>query len=151
MPRVRLRRGWVPLPRRRKGHRVTDQASFYPVTQTEFSNEDGSVHGNCLSACLEAITGEKEIPNFANYGRSVWFMKLWAWGDEHGWEIHSCNRDRLPPGAVIVQGKGPRGFQHACVWVGGPTGMIAWDPHPDRTGLTATHWIRVSKAEPSSG
>lgn len=117
-----------------------------PVTQEEFSDPERGVHGNCLSACLEAITGEQGIPNFAQHGRGKWFLKLWEWADERGWLVCSVNREKLPLGVVIVQGNGPRGFKHACLWAGGPDGMLVWDPHPDRTGLvTLENWIRVEK------
>ena len=120
-------------------------ASFAPITQTEFSDPAADTHGNCLSACLEAITGIHPIPNFANFGRNEWFTKLWEWSDSKGWDVYSCNQAKLPITPTIVQGDGPRGFKHACIWVGGPNGMLAWDPHPSRAGLlTYDNWVRVT-------
>lgn len=125
---------------------VVETLSFRALTQTVFSDPANGVHGNCLATCVAAITGE-DVPNFAQFGRSKWFLELWKWGDEYGWDIYTARPDDLTLGFTIAQGDGPRGFKHAVLWVGGSNGMVAWDPHPDRTGLIGRpkNWIRLKK------
>lgn len=123
---------------------MSDALTLTPVTQTRF----GGDHGDCFAACVATITGVPldQIPNFIEAGRE-WFAVLWNWADETGWDVYSAHsKETLPNGPLIVTGPGARGFGHACVWIGGPDGMIAWDPHPSRAGLVeCDHWIVLER------
>jgi len=125
---------------------LADPLTFRPLTQTILSNLEIGVHGNCLATCVAAITGADDVPNFAQEG-TRWFLALWAWGDENGWDIYTAKPSELPPGPSIATGQGPRGFKHAVVWGGGTNGMVVWDPRPSRVGLVGPpeNWVRVTR------
>ena len=120
---------------------------FRPLTQTIMAAPEKGIHGNCFATCVAAITGEDNVPNFAQEGKSKWFIALWTWADRLGWDVCSPNENRLPEGVLVAMGLGPRGFKHAVLWAGGRDGMIIWDPHPDRTGLVGRpeNWVSIDR------
>lgn len=122
------------------------------VDQTEFSNEEGTEHGNCLSACLANLLGIDLalVPNFAALERS-WFPVFASIIYEHGYEMHgsyyftaTATRKgtwegllETSPGVdgiFIMGGASPRikGIDHAVLY---KDGVMLHDPHPSRAGI----------------
>jgi hypothetical protein len=127
------------------------------VDQTEFSNEEGTEHGNCLSACLANLLGIDlaAIPNFAELERK-WFPVFSSIIREHGYEFQGSyyfdnpNRessweDLLSKsngidGIFIAGGSSPRikGIDHAVLY---KDGEMLHDPHPSRDGILSLKYV----------
>lgn len=108
-----------------------------PLDQTQFSNADEKLKGNCLQTCFASIfeLPLEEVPHFASFG-SEWGEKLFEWCDAWGiwpiWVNKSQEKFKSVTGYTIGCGPGPRGFQHAIVCM---DGKMIHDPHPSRAGL----------------
>jgi len=124
-----------------------------PLDQTEFSNREETVHGNCMSACLASLLEIplSEVHNLAELG-DKWFPYVWDILKRHGYAFHGTfyfNHPKrgertfhefytLSPGVdgfVIVGGKSPREYVtrgHSVIY---KYGVMAHDPHPSRAGL----------------
>jgi len=129
---------------------------LHGVTQTRL----GAPDGNCLEAAiatllqipidavpdLRAVNGH--LPEAARWElarrrRPV----LQRWLASHG--LRLVGGSGFPPpehaGWYIASGPGPRGLRHAVVY---SQGQLAWDPHPDRTGLYyADGWTAIERLE----
>jgi hypothetical protein len=108
-----------------------------PTTQTILAGDPSGVPGNCLQAAVAALLELPlgDVSHFAEH--DDWLERLVAFGEVHGYRVRY-----RPPGTEGVTGlafgPSPRGVQHAVVWDGGEA---VWDPHPDRTGLTAVSML----------
>lgn len=108
-----------------------------PTTQTILAGDPSGVPGNCLQAAVASLLDLPldQVPHFAEH--ADWLERLVAFGETRGYRVRY-----QPPGTKGVTGLafGPsaRGVKHAVVWVDGEQ---AWDPHPDRTGLTAVSML----------
>lgn len=127
------------------------------VTQRLFARTCGScgqkaADGDCASAVVATILGLQldDVPVFVQAGSGWWFW-LEEWLRRRGLRIRTITkREELPEGRLYVAGDGGRGFSHACVWEGGPTGRVVWDPHPTRAGLVGEpKWWGVIEPAPT--
>ena len=130
-----------------------------PVTQTSF----GSPCGNCLEACVATLLGIplETVPDprrgltCAEAERALplrspalgTFLAQFGLAAVSGEGSHGPVPPGAPPVFWIGSGPGPRGFDHAVVYVSGgraPHPVLFWDPHPDRTGLLAlARWTAI--------
>lgn len=136
-----------------------------PVTQTLFGAgeraPDGgwvTLPGNCMQASVASLLELEldEVPHFLTLGNN-WvedqaLLRWWLWGRGLDALCLSTNQvgfvytDQGLPHAIspttyyLVEGDGPRGHRHMCV---GRAGEVAWDPHPDRTGLLTQDYIHL--------
>lgn len=127
------------------------------LTQTKLSNEEGTVHGNCLRTCIACILeiDPDEIPTLEDMGEK-WFEAFYYFLQERGYEFdgtlylnknNEYGKDAAEAelerfkkyigvdGYIIVGGKSPRTYVtrgHAVVY---KNGEFFWDPHPSRAGL----------------
>lgn len=92
--------------------------------------------GDCLSATVASLLELplSEVPFFALARDGCWPW-LDSWLAARGWLLRPRKRAELPSGPVLACGRSPRGFYHAVVWEGGPSGRIVHDPHPSRVGF----------------
>lgn len=109
-----------------------------PVQQTKF----GSPDGNCFSACVATIF-ELPLDHVPDFKGDRWRENLTDWLFSNYSLVPQFIQTKLG-GGLIVQteiphliysiacGPGPRGPRHSVVRLG-PS--MAWDPHPDATGL----------------
>jgi hypothetical protein len=106
-----------------------------PVTQTLFGKPDG----NCFAACVASLLDLplEVVPNVMRH--EDWYARFNWWLKRRG--MYLCCFDGWPQGFVrdyysdvhiLVYGMAERGIDHACVYRGTE---LAWDPHPDRSGL----------------
>jgi len=122
--------------------RVTQSILWSP------ENEASGIYGNCLQAAIaSALDMELEaVPNFAAF---TWWdpaARLWLRGQGRDWRMVP---PPVPQQRSIVVGPSPRPTGlHAVV---GEAGGIVWDPHPDRTGLTAIRHSYVLERWPVPG
>lgn len=103
-----------------------------PVDQTTVGDA-----GNCLAASVASVChlGLAAVPDLRG---DQWWPILASWLHQFGWA--PLYLETLPAsftGYCLGLGEGPRGLLHAVVWVGGPGGGIAHDPHPSRAGLVS--------------
>jgi hypothetical protein len=126
------------------------------VDQTQFSSEDGTVNGNCFSACLAMLFDIPidGIPNFAEMGTD-WFNPFLRFINNHGYDYYGMiymlpfrehpaktwedvyKRSPGVDGFYIVGGPSPRTYVkngHAVLY---KDGKMWHDPHPSRDGLLA--------------
>lgn len=94
----------------------------------------------CWIACMASLTGIPlgEFPQPPTDDRNAesetaYDTAVRAFLMERGWRLHTVRLD-IPEGYAIASGKSPRreGFWHSVVY---RDGVLAHDPHPDRTGL----------------
>ena len=118
-----------------------------PVMQTRFSNEEGTEHGNCFTACVASLLEVpiESVPDFSSMGHR-WFPTFYRFLDSHGYEffgsgtikshgIKSLEEFKGVDGYVIVGGKSPRTYVkrgHAVIY---KNGKLVHDPHPSGEGL----------------
>lgn len=108
-----------------------------PTTQTILAGDPSGIPGNCLQAAVAALLEMPlgDVPHFVEH--DDWLERLVAFGETFGYRVRY-----RPPGTDGVTGlacgPSPRGVQHAVVWIDGKS---AWDPHPDRTGLSAVSML----------
>lgn len=111
-----------------------------PVQQTKF----GSPDGNCFSACVATIF-ELPLHHVPEFKGDKWRDNFTDWLFSNYSLLPEFIQTRLGGGLIIQTdtdlphlvyniacGVSPRGFRHAIVRLGT---NIAWDPHPDATGL----------------
>jgi hypothetical protein len=133
-----------------------------PVMQTIFTNEDETVHGNCLSACLASLLEMQidEVPAFNLMG-GEWGIELYNFLQKHDYTsqgtgyaqngIEKLEKYEGIDGYVIVQGKSFREYVtrgHAVIYY---HGKLAHDPHPSKLGLKEVEdWLMIEKIPPST-
>lgn len=139
---------------------ATDLASrpLRQVTQTilyDPAKEKAGIFGNCLQAALaSAMDMELEaVPNFAAFAWWDVAARLWLRGKGADWRILGDDwraaGSPVPVARSIVVGPSPRHTgRHAVV---GEGGTIAWDPHPDRTGLVEVQQCYLLEKWPTGG
>lgn len=102
-----------------------------PVTQSILHGDASGRPGNCLQAAVASLLDVPldDVPHFIEH--DDWDERMAAFCAAHGYR--PILRD---PDTYVAYGMawGPseRGVRHAVVWV---DGVMAWDPHPSRTGL----------------
>lgn len=111
-----------------------------PQHQTVF----GDGKGNCFATCIACILDLRveDVPNFCGdnpEANGEWLRATNRWLAQYGlryieftygdWVVDSHG---VPDCHVIVSGPGPRGCDHATVWL---NGKIAHDPHPSGDGI----------------
>lgn len=106
------------------------------VTQTILADPElqkQGVYGNCFQAAVASLLDLPldAVPHFAAFEWWPQAVQLWAWG--RGLRMVGERTQTIPERACIVGGRSPRGFAHVVVAEGG---VIVWDPHPSRDGLT---------------
>lgn len=143
-----------------------------PVMQTRLSNPEGTVHGNCFTACVASILEKavEDIPDMQG-DDGKWFKPFFDTITAHGleyrgsrrrwWYLDECGPKKEDPfffkdfeafegvdGFVIVAGPSPRDYVtrgHACVY---KAGKLAHDPHPSGMGLkNIEYFYLLTKAE----
>lgn len=138
-----------------------------PIMQTKFTNEDRSVRGNCMAACVASLIEVSigEIPAWEDMGSDG------SWGDsfnrfleEHGyshegmivqidfsvdWWSALLEMCLGIDGYFIVGGESPRPQSttgHAVIF---KDGAMVHDPHPSGTGILTIK--EVYMIEPMKG
>lgn len=113
-------------------HEPTDTG----VTQTITVGDGSGRPGNCLQAAVASLLGLQleEVPHFLE--TDDWSRSLTDFARARGWRIRY---DDQSPTFGLVFGRSPRDEMHAVVY---RDHHMAWDPHPDRTGL-ATRLVNV--------
>jgi hypothetical protein len=121
-----------------------------PITQTIF----GKPYGNCFAACIASILEIPldKVPNVMSH--DDWFARFNWWLNKiglyliyfDGWQkeyIETFYKNSY----ILVYGPAARGVDHACVYKGS---ALAWDPHPDRTGLLQdpSGWECIAISDP---
>lgn len=108
--------------------------------------ERAGIYGNCLQAALASALGMDldAVPNFAAF---TWWepaARLWLRGVGADWRM---TPPPVPAARSVVVGRSPRQTgDHAVV---GEDGRVAWDPHPDGTGLTEVSRCYVLESWPA--
>lgn len=106
--------------------KVTQSLLYSPEAEAR------GIYGNCLQAAIASALG-RELDAVPHFGAFTWWepaARLWLRGQGLDWRMVPG----IPDGRSIVIGPTVRATgDHAVV---GDDGMIAWDPHPSRTGLT---------------
>jgi hypothetical protein len=108
-----------------------------PTTQTILAGDPSGVQGNCLQAAVASLLDLPldEVPHFAEH--EDWLERLCDFGAEHGFKV--IYRPPATEGVTgLAFGPSARGVKHAVVWV---NGEMAWDPHPDRSGLLSVSML----------
>lgn len=103
------------------------------VTQTVLAGQIDGVIGNCLQAAVASYFDLpiEAVPHFSAF---LWWpeaLRLWAKGE--GYNVCGETTTTIPDRLCIVGGTSPRGYSHVVL---GEHGVIVWDPHPSRAGLT---------------
>ena len=117
--------------------------------QTLFGGHDApaSQRGNCYQMCLAAMlrVPSRRVPHFygtdettavqnANIARFLARRGLWQFTFDYAPFMDWWEQDLviLPQGSlVILNGKSPRGHNHACIGVAKRKKIeLLWDPHP---------------------
>jgi len=126
--------------------------------QTEFSDPENNIKGNCLSACLASILDIdiKEIPNFCYFGNN-WASEFSKFIYKAGYNLDGSYyfkglendlrewADLLTlssgvDGVFIVGGPSPRfngNIHHAVLY---KDNKLLHDPHPSRDGITVLRY-----------
>lgn len=113
-----------------------------PVEQTIFELP----LANCVQACVAAVLELEldRVPNFMERPGKGWakaFVAFLAKFDLSPLELdikQSKDAGFQPTGYHLINGKGPRGVEHAVV---GLNGEMVHDPHPSKSGLvTEESW-----------
>lgn len=113
-----------------------------PTKQTILHDPDNGLHGNCLSAVIASLLHLpiEQVPLFVN--PDTWVKDLNAWLKPFGLaycmiEDFDCHIDAYGIKELWheISGNTSRSTDifHACV---AKDGQVAFDPHPDNTGLT---------------
>lgn len=117
-----------------------------PQHQTVF----GDGKGNCFATCIACILDlpVERVPNFCGdhpESDGEWLRAANRWLAQFGlryieftfgdWVTDSHG---LPGCHVVVSGPGPRGCDHATVWL---DGKLAHDPHPSGAGLIEPKFV----------
>jgi hypothetical protein len=130
-----------------------------PVMQTRFSAKDGSVKGNCFTACVASLLEltMEEMPdlNADKLQDGSWIHPFWELITNHGLEYYGTGTPNRHgsvkdyhgvDGYVIVCGKSPREWVkagHAVVYLNGD---LIHDPHPSGEGLVEVEsWLLIEK------
>lgn len=115
-----------------------------PVKQTILSSEDGTVKGNCMSACLASILelDINDVPHFADMHVDEWGIKFHEFLYQHNCRmygtIHNIDELKTYPGIdgyVLVCGPSYRIHVkngHSVIY---RYGEFVFDPHPSNEGL----------------
>jgi hypothetical protein len=109
----------------------------FHVTQTILAStelEDTGVYGNCLQAAVASLLGRPldAVPHFLTFRDWPSAMRIWCTTEQLTVRQVGAGED-IPAERCILIGRSPRGYGHACIGVGG---VVVWDPHPSRDGLT---------------
>lgn len=109
------------------------------VTQTIISAPEDPIPGNCLQAAVASLFDLPldEVPHFALFDQWHQALNLWLGGAYGLIAVRSDARKR--PGRYLLVGQSPRHAEWTHVVVA-QNGRIAWDPHPDRSGLVDQQW-----------
>lgn len=117
-----------------------------PQHQTVF----GAGKGNCFATCIACILDlpVEDVPNFCgdNPGENgEWHRATNRWLAPRGLRYIEfsygdwvADNHGLPGCHVIVSGPGPRGCDHATVWL---DGKLTHDPHPSGDGLLEPKYV----------
>lgn len=134
------------------------------VTQTKFTDEALSVHGNCMAACIASLIDVNlaSVPAWEDMGEDG------SWGDSFiefleangfsyeglftaidpslDWWAELIKRSPGVDGHFIVGGKSPRlgGRGHAVIF---RDGVMVHDPHPSGEGLTSVEEVYMIERE----
>lgn len=102
-----------------------------PVDQTKFGPEEG----NCLTACVASLL-DLAIEDVPFTGAdAAWREQFDAFCLSLGLQLRGRGPRRPYAGYAIACGQSPR-FENAGHAVVVLDGVLAHDPHPDRTGIT---------------
>lgn len=122
------------------------------LTQTKFSNIEGTEHGNCFStaiACLLDldITDVPELQEHSDGGwypiykeflnkHGFWEDGVWGVSPESSWNSDFVNSQYMGiDGLFIVGGTSPRGFARGHAAIYNKQGELIHDPHPSGDGV----------------
>ncbi len=115
-----------------------------PVDQTAFGKPNGNCFQAALASLLELPLGE--VPHVVVH--ADWFDRLTAWALGQGVELVPLDTAWTPRGYYLASGPAARGLAHTCVY---RDGVLAHDPHPDRSGLRSVEdHLVVVPLDPSS-
>lgn len=115
-----------------------------PIKQTILSDRENGIVGNCWQACVASLLDLSidEVPHFCDSDN--WPLNFYGWLKERGL---ACLEFKLLEGFYqmenwgyhLISGPSPRNSGlHGVV---GYNGEIAFDPHPDNTGLLEGAWV----------
>lgn len=111
------------------------------VTQTILLNDPGGRPGNCLQAAVASLLDLDldAVPHFAE-SRGDWWQDMETFAQEHGYTMTQFGPRHEPPVFGLAFGFTNRSSErHAVVY---RDGVMAWDPHPSRDGLTSVRtWV----------
>ena len=124
------------------------------VYQTVFTNEENTVHGNCLCACIASLLGIdiNEVPEINEAGAD-WFRMLFKFMTEKGYEVGGTARNlqhlidincQGVDGLYIGCGLSPRKHVkngHAVLI--DIKGNLIHDPHPSGDGILRLDYIII--------
>jgi hypothetical protein len=142
-----------------------------PIKQTRLSNPEGTVHGNCFTACVAALLDMEvdQVPDMQE-GDGKWFDPFWETITAHGLKFEG-HRNRFRHNADgSLAAEDPGFFEELAnypgvdgyVIVAGPSlreyvtrghsviyryGKLAHDPHPSGAGLKdVTDFYLITRA-----
>lgn len=112
-----------------------------PITQTKLyrpeDHPDGLQRGNCQRAAMASIL-EIDIEDMPPFelapGACAFWEQIREWLAGRGLKLVTYDDEDPPSGFAMAYGPAPRGVRHAVVTL---DGVLAWDPHPSRAGLTS--------------
>lgn len=120
---------------------------FKPIIQTIYGqNPDGSLKGNCFTACIASILGLsiEQVPYFMASTQRVQIKIANNWLKQFNLKLKMIPypTNLQISNFCLARGRSPRNprYFHMVVW---KDNKIIHDPHPDQTGLVGnpTHLI----------
>lgn len=106
------------------------------VTQTILLGNPDGRPGNCLQAAVASLLDLdlQAVPHFAESTRD-WFEDIATFARDHGYDLTQHGPGHEPPVFGLAFGFTNRSSErHAVVY---RDGVMVWDPHPSRDGLTS--------------
>lgn len=106
------------------------------VTQTILLNDPSGRPGNCLQAAVASLLDLEldAVPHFAE-SAGDWWQDMETFAQGHGYELMQHGPGHEPPVFGLAFGFTNRSSErHAVVY---RDGVMVWDPHPSRSGLTS--------------
>ena len=105
------------------------------VAQTILLNDPSGRPGNCLQAAVASLLDLEldAVPHFAE-STGDWWQDMEMFAQEHGYTMTQFGPSHEPPVFGLAFGFTNRSSErHAVVY---RDGVMVWDPHPSRDGLT---------------
>lgn len=113
-----------------------EEGEMSEVTQTILLGDPSGRPGNCLQAAVASLLGLDldAVPHFVE-STGDWFEDMAVFVLGHGYELMQHSPAHDPPVFGLAFGFTNRSAdRHAVVY---RDGVMAWDPHPSRDGLTS--------------